>query len=149
MKVYLAGPISGLTYDGAEEWREYVTTMLNQFGIEGYSPLRCKKFLRNHGVLTDKPDYAENILATPDCIMTRDHWDVQTSDDIFVNLLGATKVTIGTVMEIAWAYVYRKPTILVMEDFNVHDHAMILKAGVFRAYDLDQGIHLTRAILRA
>jgi hypothetical protein len=114
-KVYLAGPIAGLTFDGAQDWRDEVTEMLAS-EIACYSPLRNKQFLRNSGVITQTA-YA-NPMASDRGIMTRDHFDCQTSDAIFVNLLGAERVTIGTVMEIAWGFAYRKPVVVAMEPTN-------------------------------
>ena len=40
--VYLAGPITGLTYDGATDWRHAVAADLNSVGIKGLSPMRGK-----------------------------------------------------------------------------------------------------------
>jgi nucleoside 2-deoxyribosyltransferase len=148
MKVYLAGPISGLRYGNAQSWRDYVKDGLARLGIVGYSPLRAQEFLEDYGTLTES-EYPDHVITSADAIMVRDHWDVQTSDAVFVNLLDTVQVTIGTVMELAWAYAYRKPTVLLMDEKNIHDHAMVRKAGIFRARTLDEGVDLTRAILLA
>jgi nucleoside 2-deoxyribosyltransferase len=145
-KVYLAGPISGLTYDDAEDWRNSVRTQLKHKGIDCYSPLRNKQHLRNIGII--EQSYASTPLSTDRGIMTRDHWDCQTADLIFVNLLGTTRVSIGTVMEIAWGFAYRKPIVLVMEkENNLHDHPMIREAVGFHTDNLNYGIDLTASIL--
>ena len=44
--VYLAGPITGLTYDGATDWRAYAKARLAKFGIQAVSPMRAKEFLK-------------------------------------------------------------------------------------------------------
>jgi len=41
-KVYLAGPIKGLTYTGATDWRDEAKDALYDIGIAGYSPMRAK-----------------------------------------------------------------------------------------------------------
>jgi nucleoside 2-deoxyribosyltransferase len=62
-------------------------------------------------------------------------------------MAGATRVSIGTVMEIAWAHAYGKPVVLVMEEGNVHDHPMIRECSPFIVHTLDEGIELVNAIL--
>ena len=144
-KIYLAGAISGLTYDDAEAWRHGVASALSP-DIECFSPLRNKQYLRSEGVL--EQSYPHSAFSSDRGINTRDHWDCMTSDLIFVNLLGASRVSIGTVMEIAWAYAYRKPCVVVMEPSgNVHEHPMIREAIGFRVQTLEEGIVAARAIL--
>lgn len=145
-KVYLAGPIAGLTYDEGQDWREHAVSALAQHGIAGYSPLRQKSFLRDAGVI-GKSAFT-NPMASDRGIMTRDHNDCQTADAILCNLLGAKSVSQGTVMEIAWAYAYRKPLIVVMEETNnLHDHPMVRAAIDYRVTSLDQAIAITAAVL--
>jgi hypothetical protein len=81
------------------------------------------------------------------------------ADVLLVNLLGAERVSIGTVMEIAWADAVRVPVVLVMEPSaeentglvpskgNVHEHAMIRECVGFRVQTLDEGLNVVKAIL--
>jgi hypothetical protein len=64
--VYLAGPIAGLTFDGAADWREKAIERLTEFGIKGLSPLRAKEYLRGSGELSSSGDaYAHiNVLSS-------------------------------------------------------------------------------------
>jgi nucleoside 2-deoxyribosyltransferase len=147
-KVYLAGPISGLTFEQAVDWREGVQKIFETISpeIQAFSPLRKKNFLKDKGVLTQSYDC--HPLATDRGINTRDHYDCSTSDLILCNLLGATTVSIGTVMEIAWAFAYRKPLIVAMEDENnLHEHPMIREAISYRVNNLPDALVLTRSIL--
>lgn len=147
--VYLAGPISGLSYDGAVEWRDEAISQLAEIGIKGLSPMRAKKYLEGMQDL-DKNciEYgAINCLSSPRGIMTRDRFDCTRCDVLLVNLLGATKVSMGTVMEMAWADLSRIPIICVMEPGNVHEHAMISEAIGFRVSTLEEGMNLVKAIL--
>ena len=66
---------------------------------------------------------------------------------ILVNFLGATKVSIGSVMEIAWADYGRKPIILVMEEGNIHSHSMVNEVSPFVEKDLDKAINCAIAVL--
>lgn len=145
-KVYLAGPISGLKFGEASDWRTIAADAFYP-EIEGFSPLRAKEFLHAKGELADI-GYDESILACPRGIMTRDHWDCMTADVILANLLGAKKVSQGTVMELAWGFAYRKPVVAVMEkEGNVHEHAMVTEAINYRVETLDEAIAVCKAIL--
>jgi len=144
-KVYLAGPIRGRSYDVAVSWRNYVSAQLLP-DIIAYSPMRAKEMLRN-ALVIDGKHQIQHPLTVPRGIMTRDRFDVATSDLLFVNFLQASAVSIGTVMEIAWADYLRKPIVLVMEEDNIHNHAMVREAAGFIVSTLEEGIEITKAIL--
>lgn len=144
-KVYLAGPITGLVFDVAQDWRDYVRETLEPVGIDAYSPLRQKHFLRSAGVLDGS---YENPLATDRGIMTRDFNDCKTADVIFANLLDAKVVSTGTVMEIGWAHSLQIPLIAVMEEHgNPHEHPMVREAIRYRVTTLEHAMAITQAIL--
>jgi nucleoside 2-deoxyribosyltransferase len=144
--VYLAGPITGLTYGNATEWRKLVKDAMPSH-ISTLSPMRGKQRLE---LLKDeqiKMSYEDNPLTSEKGINTRDYYDVMRCDALFVNLLGAQKVSIGTVMEIAWARTTQKPVILVMEKGNVHDHAMLRYACGFIVSTLEEGIEVLKTVI--
>lgn len=151
--VYLAGPISGLDYDGATEWRERAAAELALAGIKGLSPMRAKEYLR--GAYDDAGGFSATCaeygalspLSGPRGIMTRDRFDATRCDVLLVNLLGAGRISIGTAMEIAWADLCRTPIVAAMEEGNVHDHAMINEALGYRCATLDEALHVVKAIL--
>jgi nucleoside 2-deoxyribosyltransferase len=145
---YLAGPIAGCSYAGATDWRLSAQSDLARLGITAFSPLRCKTHLSGVAVL-DSGHNPEHPLCSPEAIFARDRFDVERVDALFVNLLGATHVSIGTVMEIAWAHVWRKPVVVVMEPSgNVHDgHAMLMQCLAFRTDNVTTGLELLAAIL--
>lgn len=143
--VYLAGPIAGLTYDGAQDWRNYVAAHLNSANVECLTPMRGKQFLKNEGVITSAA--YDNVVATSKGVNRRDFFDTTRSTCVFVNLLNAKKVSIGTVMEIAWAYQARVPSIVVMEKGNVHEHIMIEDACHYVVDSLEAAINLTKLLL--
>jgi nucleoside 2-deoxyribosyltransferase len=148
-RVYLAGPITGLQYDHAQDWRDVARVELAQYQIKAFSPLRAKEYLRAVGELkADCAGYGEmNALSSPRGIMTRDRFDATRADALLVNLLGATRVSIGTCMEIAWADLKRIPVVVAMEAAgNVHDHAMITEAIGFRVDSIVAAVDLVKAI---
>lgn len=151
MQVYLAGPISGLNYDGATYWRDYVKDELAEFGIKALSPLRDQAHLKSIGTFTDAAKETERLgdpMSTPKGLTVRDRWDAMRCDVLFVNLLHATKVSIGTVLEIAWADSQDIPIVVAMEEEgNPHEHSMINEITGFRVYSLAEAIDVTRQLL--
>jgi nucleoside 2-deoxyribosyltransferase len=145
-KVYLAGAISGLTYDQGQDWRTYASDKLIQKGIVGFSPLRAKDYLRSVGKI--EQSYTTTPLSTDRGIMTRDRWDVMTADAVLFYLLGAERVSVGTCIEFGWADAFRKPTVVVMEKSgNIHEHPMVREATGFRVETLQEGLAVLECIL--
>jgi len=145
--VYLAGPISGLGFNESIDWRQYAIENLDSH-ISGVSPLRGKEYLGTLDKIVGSYDNNDWPLSTQRGIYTRDNFDVHRSDLLLVNLLNATTVSIGTVMEIAWAKQANIPIVLIMEPHgNIHEHPMLLEACPFVVSDIDTAIVLTNHIL--
>lgn len=142
--LYCAGPITGVSYGVSTDWREYVASKLPSH-IQAVSPMRGKKYLANKKSIKDS--YEEYPLSCQKGITCRDRMDVMRSDMILVNFLGATNVSIGSVMEIAWADAWRKPIVVVMEKDNLHSHAMIREVSGFIVPSLDEAIVVATAVL--
>lgn len=144
-KVYLAGPVTGLSYEDCVDWRNHAKEVLGHAGIIGISPLRAIDYLTSEhkiDLVYDMP------LSNSKGITARSRWDAMDCDVVFINVLDAEIVSIGTVMEVAWADILRKPIILVMEDEgNPHDHPMITESVGFRLTTLDEGLEIAKAIL--
>lgn len=153
--VYLAGPITGCSFNGCTDWRNEVIERLARWGIHGLSPMRAKDYLRNETAIVGS--YEDKVMSCQRGIMTRDRFDTMRCDVLLVNFLGAKKVSIGTVMEIAWADSQRIPIICAIEDThipalrdspdNVHDHPMIREAIGFRVPTLGEAVHCAIKIL--
>jgi nucleoside 2-deoxyribosyltransferase len=156
--VYLVGPITGVSYEGATSWREYCRKQFNP-GIIGLSPMRGKDYLQHEQMISDS--YEQHVLSTTKAIMTRDVFDCSEADVILANFLGAERVSIGSIMEVAWAYQNKKPIVACVEDGgqaftgrigasgNPHEHAMMNEAISYKVNSLDAGIHIVNAILTA
>lgn len=147
--VYLAGPISGCSYGEATDWRDAVIADLATAGIKGLSPMRAKEYL-SHMQDLDKNcvEYGEiNVLSSPRGIMTRDHFDCTRCDVLLVHFGEATKVSVGTVMEVAWAFTHQTPIVCVMPPGNVHEHAVVSQAIDYRVNTLEEAVHIVKAIL--
>lgn len=145
--VYLAGPITGCDYGECVDWRQdWIDTMPK--GIICLSPMRGKVYLKGAGEIQAKVEYTEFVLCRDNAIMARDFYDCNRANVIVFNLLGAKRVSIGTVMEIAWGYAKHTPMVFVMEkEGNLHDHAMIRACGGFRCESLEEAKLVVRAVL--
>lgn len=131
-KIYLAGPISGMTYEGSEVWRDEFRRKLDP-RIDAYSPLRGKQYLP---------------LSSDKGITTRDRYDCMGADLVVFYLLGATRISIGTMIELGWADAARNPAILIMEkEGNVHEHPMLRETTHFRVDNLEDAVKLANIIL--
>lgn len=160
MKVYLAGAITEQTYDGATNWRIYASEWLakgqdvsNEWvddnwtstGIVAYSPMRAKGYLDD---MPNMPEPHKGEVKTPlKQILQRDHWDCKTADAILCNLLNVNRVSIGSVMEIAWAHAYGIPLVLVTNEGNIHRHGLITESTGWITDNLDTGIQMIKNIL--
>lgn len=155
MLVYLAGPISGLNFFGATDWRAEAQSQLAEFGIKTLSPLRYQEHLKTVGVFTDCAKETERFkspMSMPKGLTIRDRWDARRCDVLLVNLLGAEKVSIGTVMEIAWADGADKdiPIVCAIEpEKNIHEHAMLMHCIGYRVPTLWEACDVTRQLLAA
>lgn len=147
--VYLAGPITGQSYAGATDWRTSATDMLHLLSkgdIRCLDPMRNKAYLNNELNIGDH--YDEHIMSSQRGIFGRDRFDCMRADLVLVNMLGATRVSIGTVMEIAWANSRNIPVVLAMEkEGNPHEHAMLREACYWRTDDLPDAVLTVAKIL--
>lgn len=146
--VYLVGPISGLSYNNAADWREYAKDLLNKNNISALSPMRSKDYLSKETSIADKYDL--HVMSTSRGIMTRDYFDCINAGVLLVNFLGAEKPSIGSAMECAWAYGKHTPIIACMEESgNPNDHSMIRETIGYRVTSIEEGINIAISILDA
>jgi nucleoside 2-deoxyribosyltransferase len=144
LMIYLGGPITGISYDSTIGWREKLIKELPEFSV--LSPMRSKTYLSHEKEI--KANYEDSVLSCQRGIQTKDYNDVKRSDLLIINFLGATKVSIGTVMEVAWARAFDIPVILIIEPTgNIHDHPMIRECTGFRIDNIDDAVNLAKVIL--
>ncbi len=143
---YLAGPMTSLSYKESIGWREHVAQALDSDNLKTLSPLRCKKFLEYEGTL-HALGYSGNVMTTSRGVIARDRFDCTRCDVLFVNLLDAKQISIGTAMEMAWANLKQIPIVCIMEEGNIHEHAILSETIDFRVDIVDEGIEVVKAIL--
>lgn len=142
-KIYLAGPITGLTYKGAQDWRDSVKVELEQIpGVSAYTPLRLKEFLDDDKII-DGSEMSRNW------IVARDRWDVSTADIVLVNFAGAGWASVGTVSELTQAAAQPHTfTIVVLptseKGTNPHHHIFVYHLADALVEDLDEAVELIK-----
>ena len=169
-RVYLAGPITGLSFKGATDWRAWAKTELIMFQIDGFSPLRAKQYLKGEEKIDGSPLAYQDVhpLSAPKGICTRDREDVRRADVVLMNLLGAERVSVGSMIEIGWADAFRVPLVVVMEGgvqyqalpvtdaatdvvalgkTNPHHHAMVNQLAGYVVGDLESAITVVKALV--
>lgn len=156
MKIYLAGPIRGLTYEETTDWREDLRNELTpEDGFELLSPMRGKEYLKGIGPLVGQGAdggrsangaYEAFPMSTSQGLFRRDIYDVAHCDAVLAYLAGAQAVSIGTVMEIQRAYDLGKYIVTVCEDGNIHDHAFVRQASSIFVPTLAYACHVLKVI---
>ena len=86
-------------------------------------------------------------MTSAKAINRRDYFDCTRSTLVLVNLEGTERVSIGTVMEIAWAYQAKIPTIVVCPKGNIHHHVMLDECSTYQVETLDEAIALVKVLL--
>lgn len=145
-KVYLCGPIAGLTADEAFSWREIAADMLEmRYGLRAISPMRGKQVLRSKGVLGSGGHGEVDPLLTEHAIFKRDRNDVRTCDAMLANFINSPKVSIGSMVEFGWADAWNKPIVCVTD--SKHDHLFIREASTACFPDLEAAVDAIGTIL--
>jgi nucleoside 2-deoxyribosyltransferase len=136
--IYCVHPISGMSADDVFEYYEGVQYALRS-SYNVLTPMFGKESLRT--ALEFKSEgYKDNPLTTNHAIFTRDHWMVSQADIIYANLMGTDRVSIGSMMELAWASHMGRYVVLSMDKDNIHRHAFVLEAASVIYEDHDSAV---------
>ncbi len=112
--------------------------------------MRGKEYLSAlQSISSDGQEYAHmSVMSTSRGVITRDRYDSQHCDVMLVNLLGAERVSIGTMIELGWADSVRTPVVCAIEPTgNVHEHMMVQELIGFRVSTLTEALTVVKAIL--
>lgn len=121
MKIYTSAPISGLSYEDVFNYYEKLAFTLKGYGYTILCPMTGKAYWHGEAPSTG---YSHPV-STDHAITERDRWMTVNSDVVYCNLIGAKKVSIGCVAELAWAHDHGVHVVLAMEEGNIHNHAFI------------------------
>src|SRR4030067_3414693 len=103
VKIYLMHQISGLDYDTVVNYFWKTKRQLESFGYIVLHPMTGKSYLRNE--IEFKAHGYDNPASTNHAIIERDYWMVKNSDIVLADLR-MDRVSIGMIMELAWAYAF-------------------------------------------
>lgn len=122
MRIYLAGAVSGCTYEEAGTWRKDVAQYYEYEDVTILDPMEDKSFFIDKTITTEP----SNGLHTADkAIVSRDKYSVLTSDIVLANLSYGENPLIGTCVEIGWADMKNIPIIAVCPKGSRADHPFI------------------------
>ncbi len=127
LKIYCVHPISGMSADEVWSYYKRIQDVLDAH-YDVFIPMFGKNSLRTEMKFRAE-GYKDNPLTSNHAIFERDRWMVTQADIILANLTGAKIVSIGSVMELAWASMLGKYVVLIMEEENIHRHAFVLEAA--------------------
>ena len=151
--VYLAGPITGLTHDGARYgWRLDFSDLLADMGLDHIScssPMRGKMFLKHHGILSSGHDYPKNPLASSEGITTRDYNDIrECSAMVACYLDSGNRPSLGTAVEYGYCWALHKPVVTIgpEDDVNIR-HAMLKRMSGYRVDTLEEAANIVGLLL--
>lgn len=127
MKIYCCHPISGLSADEVFEYYENMLNVLTGYGYDVLTPMHGKSHLRTEKSF--RAADARHPVSTNHAIFNRDRWMVNQADVVYANLLSSKIVSIGTMMELAWAFDKGKHVVLAMPNEGIHRHAFVIEAA--------------------
>lgn len=150
--VYLSGPMGGCTFEEMTGWRKQAEKELNSDSVKCTLPTR-----------SITPKYHPH--ETDRWINRRDHFDCTKASAVLVNLQGMKSISVGTVMEIAWAYDRHIPVVCIVDKEpkkhgiihegtslfvnapEIHKHPMMVDSITQVVYSVEDGINFVKELL--
>jgi nucleoside 2-deoxyribosyltransferase len=132
--VYLSGPMGGCSFKEMSSWREYAAERLNS------DTLKCILPTRSFTEMTVPKE-------TSKWINRRDYFDCVRSQCLLVNFKGMKTLSIGTIMEIAWAYQKQINIVCVCDSDGPQNHPMVQDSITHEVTTLDEGIAAVKELL--
>lgn len=135
--LYLAGPISGLTYEEAisdrHSWEAQHEFEL--VGFQGISPLEGYEELAGKGELPVM--FEELVEGSAEQAVHSDLRMIDASVAVFANYKREAGPSLGTASEIGYAYAKNKPIVTLIPDGgpNVHPFILYLSTHVHRTWN--------------
>ncbi len=132
--VYLSGPMGNCTFDEMNGWRAEAAAKLD-------SPtLKC--ILPTRSFTAEGPP-----VETDKWINRRDYFDCVRARCLLVNFKGMKDLSIGTIMEIAWAYQKQIHIVCITEPGGPQKHPMLADSITHEVNTLDEGIAAVKELL--
>ena len=142
MNVYLAGPVSGLSYKEATEWRKTWSEELEPIGINCLDPMAG---ISEEDFKAYEDDCYRGGLLSEEAVTARDYLYLSRSRLIVMNTLQTPTISVGCAIETGWARALDIPMLWLERD--PWDHAMLNVQKDFIATSHDYGINMVIDIL--
>lgn len=140
--VYLGGPITGRTWEEAAAWRASAAHELFRVGWKYLDPMRGEA--EQFGFA--EKDVLPSTFAGDREAAMRDVFDIERSSVILVNLEGSTRVSIGTMCELGYAYARGKFIITVLPTGDTHDHLFVKAMSSAVVGSLTEAINMLKGL---
>lgn len=140
-RLYLAGPITGISYKEVMEKRNNLKKDLEPeyFVVD---PMRGKESLAEDLSLSSNYSGLHmDPLLGGHSIFRRDYTDLLSCDVVLGDFRGSKKISIGSVMELAWAYQKGIYVITVMEPGNMHEYAFMDEVAGVSYFFMQEALH--------
>lgn len=147
-KVYLSGPISGLTYQEARYgWRASFNAQLDE-GITALSPMRHEGHLAEIKGTLEKA-YPDNLFSRPKMIVAKDFLDIKLSDIVIANFEFAKRPSVGTFVELGYAKALGKTIIVIKNDDTdaIYNHPFIDEVADIIVSTVDEAAVIVNSLL--
>lgn len=139
--IYLCGPIAGLSYAEATEWRGEATDYLTAMGLEVYDPMRGKEKVKE--AFGDRAiPHNHQSFEDP---FKRDMHDLAWCDYVFV-YFPLPAPSVGSLVEIGVAYGWGKHIIVVTPEPEFA-HPFIKGVATVMAKTLEEGYEAMMSLL--
>lgn len=144
--VYLSGPITGTTYQEARYgWRKDFAKLLH-FDIIPLSPMRHEGHLSEIQGPLEK-EYPEALFSHPKMIVAKDLLDIEMANLFVANLKEASRVSIGTMVELGYAKKAGKTIITIMDKGTIHDHPFVRELSDTVVKNLEDAAIIVNSLL--
>jgi nucleoside 2-deoxyribosyltransferase len=144
-KIYLCGPISGLTLTEANARRLEFMELFPSDLVRLVDPLRGK-YRADDGKPIGSSGFSRNGFNDKS-IVKRDRNDVLTCDLVLADFRNSKKVSIGSMVEFGWADAMGIPIITVMDEGDFHDHAFVHQLSTHVVDDPEDAAYLSLLLL--
>jgi nucleoside 2-deoxyribosyltransferase len=136
--VYLCGPIGGLTFREANTWRQIAKYNLEP-QMKVLNPLRDMEGtgLKCYG---DPLNGDGEGIAPFDDRFLRDYADVMGCDAVLANFHGARRKSIGSAVELGWAFQRGIHVVTVMPKGNINEDIFLERCMGIRVDTLFEGV---------
>lgn len=124
-KIYLIGPITGVSYENAQGWRTRLSSRLLP-DIKCIQPMFAERELLSQSTDPIPSHNPGELMSDAHALLVKDRFYCRSADIVYARFLGATAISRMSIGEVFWADAFGKPIILGLErSGNPNDDARI------------------------